>query len=145
MEAAREMTLSQQPIRAGVYGTDDDGFVTFTLSYDGVRQAEVELAPFLSAEGIYCVTPSPLPPSTVLRFKVLLPDGFLFIEGTGVVFWTRVSIAADGRRTRTRYRGRDGERVSVYRPPRGLAEVSRDDVLPRAGHPGRRGPRPSVG
>ena len=61
----------------------------YDLLFGSIRQVQADLAPFLSVEGVFIPTRTPLPHSSVLRFRVMLPDEFALIEGTGVVFWVR--------------------------------------------------------
>lgn len=74
------------PQRPGVPG---DGWVEVDLPFPGVRQFEDEFAPNLATDGLFIPTPDPLPPSTVVRFHVTLPDDFVLLEGTGIVVWAR--------------------------------------------------------
>ena len=67
----------------------DEGWVEVDLPFPGVRQFEEEFAPNLATDGLFIPTPEPLPPSTVVRFHVTLPDDFVLLEGTGVVVWAR--------------------------------------------------------
>ena len=67
----------------------EDGWVEVDLPFPGVRQFEEEFAPNLATDGLFIPTPEPLPPSTVVRFHVTLPDDFVLLEGTGVVVWSR--------------------------------------------------------
>lgn len=76
-------TGSQRPVVPG------DGWVEVDLPFPGVRQFEDEFAPNLATDGLFIPTPDPLPPSTVVRFHVTLPDDFVLLEGTGVVVWAR--------------------------------------------------------
>lgn len=85
------MTDQESPRRIGNLSAGVDGVVDFTLRYDSFHQAEDELGPFLTNDGIFCATGSPLEPSTVVRIRVELPDDVIIIQGTGVVFWTRDS------------------------------------------------------
>jgi uncharacterized protein (TIGR02266 family) len=66
-----------------------DGWVEVELPFPGVRQFEEEFAPNLATDGLFIPTSEPLPPSTVVRVHVTLPDEFVLLEGTGVVVWSR--------------------------------------------------------
>jgi uncharacterized protein (TIGR02266 family) len=73
-----------------------DGWVEVDLPFPGVRQFEEEFAPNLATDGLFIPTPEPLPPSTVVRFHVTLPDEFVLLEGTGIVVWARPPGDASG-------------------------------------------------
>ena len=66
-----------------------DGWVEVELPFPGVRPFEEEFAPNLATDGLFIPTSEPLPPSTVVRVHVTLPDEFVLLEGTGVVVWSR--------------------------------------------------------
>ena len=72
-----------------VRGPGEGGLEEFELAFGSMRELEIRLGPFLSSEGLYIPTEFPLDASTVLRFRVCLPDDFVLIQGTGVVVWTR--------------------------------------------------------
>ena len=74
------------PQRPSVPG---DGWVEVDLPFPGVRQFEDEFAPNLATDGLFIPMRDPLPPSTVVRFHVTLPDNFVLLEGTGIVVWAR--------------------------------------------------------
>ncbi len=61
------------------------------LRYSSLRELKERLLPCLSAEGLFVPCQVPFEPSTVLRFRFLLPDRFVLAEGTGVVVWSRTA------------------------------------------------------
>ncbi len=63
--------------------------VEIDLNFDTLRSFQAEFAPDLCRDGLFIKTAEPLPPSTVVRFRVLLPGEFVLVEGTAVVEWTR--------------------------------------------------------
>jgi hypothetical protein len=67
----------------------NDALPSVDLSFESMRQLQDQYAPFLCLDGIFIATDTPAEPSTVLRFRLKLPDDFVLIEGTGVVVWTR--------------------------------------------------------
>lgn len=69
-------------------GTSHD-LVEIDLNFDTLRTIHAEFAPNLCRDGLFIGTREPLPPSTVVRFRILLPGDFVLAEGTAVVEWTR--------------------------------------------------------
>ena len=63
--------------------------VEIDLDFPSLWRFRAEFAPNLSHDGLFIETDEPLPPSTVVRVRILLPDEFVLVEGTAVVEWTR--------------------------------------------------------
>lgn len=59
------------------------------LEFETLRQFREVMAPRLNYEGFFVATGDPLPKGTPAKFRFLLPDGFILVEGTAVVAWTR--------------------------------------------------------
>jgi hypothetical protein len=59
------------------------------LEFETLRQFREVMAPRLAYEGFFVATNDPLPKGTPARFRFLLPDGFVLVEGTAVVAWAR--------------------------------------------------------
>jgi hypothetical protein len=59
------------------------------LEFETLRQFREVMAPRLNYEGTFVATNDPLPKGTPVRFRFLLPDGFVLVEGTAVVAWAR--------------------------------------------------------
>ena len=59
------------------------------LEFETLRQFREVMAPRLNYEGVFVATNDPLPRGTPVRFRFLLPDGFILVEGTAVVVWAR--------------------------------------------------------
>jgi hypothetical protein len=59
------------------------------LEFETLRQFRELMAPRLNYEGAFVATNDPLPKGTPVRFRFLLPDGFVLVEGTAVVAWAR--------------------------------------------------------
>jgi hypothetical protein len=59
------------------------------LEFETLRQFREVMASRLSYEGFFVATNDPLPKGTPARFRFLLPDGFVLVEGTAVVAWAR--------------------------------------------------------
>ena len=57
------------------------------LEFETLRQFREVMASRLSYEGFFVATDDPLPKGTPARFRFLLPDGFVLVEGTAVVAW----------------------------------------------------------
>jgi hypothetical protein len=60
------------------------------LEFETLRQFRKVMAPRLNYEGFFIATKDPLPKGTPARFRFLLPDGFVLVEGTAVVAWARI-------------------------------------------------------
>jgi hypothetical protein len=63
------------------------------LEFETLRQFREVMAPRLNYEGFFVATDDPLPKGTPAKFRFLLPDGFILVEGTAVVVWTREASA----------------------------------------------------
>jgi Tfp pilus assembly protein PilZ len=63
--------------------------VELDLKYETMRDLQNELAPLLSNDGLFVPWEEPVETDSVVRFRVMLPEEFTLIEGTGVVVWTR--------------------------------------------------------
>jgi hypothetical protein len=59
------------------------------LEFETLRQFREVMAPRLAYEGFFVATNEPLARGTPARFRFLLPDGFVLVEGTAVVAWAR--------------------------------------------------------
>jgi uncharacterized protein (TIGR02266 family) len=66
-----------------------DGVVEYDLSFPSLRAFVSEFAGYLSHDGLFVPADPPDAPSTVVRFRVMLPEAFSLVEGTGVVSWVR--------------------------------------------------------
>lgn len=75
---------------------NEASWVELDLQFPSVRQFEEEFAPNLAYDGIFIPSETPLAPSSVVRFHIKLPDDFVLLEGTGVVFWTRAAGEVEG-------------------------------------------------
>jgi len=62
---------------------------TIDLEFETLRQFREVMASRLNYEGFFVATGDPLPRGTPARFRFLLPDGFVLVEGTAVVAWAR--------------------------------------------------------
>ena len=62
---------------------------TIDLEFETLRQFRESMASRLNYEGFFVATNDPLPKGTPVRFRFLLADGFVLIEGTAVVAWAR--------------------------------------------------------
>jgi hypothetical protein len=59
------------------------------LEFETLRQFREVMASRLNYEGFFVATNDPLPKGTPAKFRFLLPDGFVLVEGTAVVAWAR--------------------------------------------------------
>lgn len=73
-------------VTKGNSGTD---IPVHEISFGSLRELKEFMLPNLSGEGLFLPTDAPAEPSTVLRFRLVLQDGFVLAEGTGVVVWSR--------------------------------------------------------
>ncbi len=69
--------------------TGGDDLVEIDLNFESMRRFQAEFSPNLSKGGIFIDTGEPLNPGSVVRFRVILPEEFVFLEGTAVVEWIR--------------------------------------------------------
>jgi hypothetical protein len=60
------------------------------LEFETLRQFREIMASRLAYEGFFVATNTPLAKGTPARFRFLLPDGFVLVEGTAVVAWRRM-------------------------------------------------------
>jgi hypothetical protein len=77
----------------GQTGGSDGNLKMIDLEFETLRQFREVMAPRLNYEGFFVATNDPLPKGTPAKFRFLLPDGFILVEGTAVVAWTRGSSA----------------------------------------------------
>jgi hypothetical protein len=68
------------------------------LEFETLRQFREVMAPRLNYEAAFVATNDPLPKGTPVRFRFLLPDGFVLVEGTAVVAWARYEDESPDRR-----------------------------------------------
>jgi hypothetical protein len=73
----------------GPPGGDARKIVELDLKYETMRDLQNELAPLLSNDGLFVPWEEPVETDSVVRFRVMLPEEFTLIEGTGVVIWKR--------------------------------------------------------
>ena len=69
--------------------TGGDDLVEIDLNFESMRRFQAEFSPNLSRGGLFIDTGEPLSPGSVVRFRVILPEEFIFLEGTSVVEWIR--------------------------------------------------------
>jgi len=74
---------------AGQTAGSDGNLKIIDLEFETLRQFREVMAPRLNYEGFFVATRDPLPKGTPARFRFLLPDGFILVEGTAVVAWSR--------------------------------------------------------
>ena len=73
---------------SGSSGRRIDDVESVELEFASFRRFQEEYLRYLSTDGLFVASDDPLPPSTVIRFRVRLPEDVILIEGTGVVVWT---------------------------------------------------------
>jgi uncharacterized protein (TIGR02266 family) len=77
--------------------SDEGDLIEIDLNFESMRRFQAEFSPNLSQDGLFIDTGEPLEPGSVVRFRVILPEEFVFLEGTAVVEWRRSAEAvADG-------------------------------------------------
>jgi uncharacterized protein (TIGR02266 family) len=69
----------------------DGELIEIDLDFASMRRFQAEFSPNLSKEGLFIDTAEPLSPGSVVRFRVILPEEFVFLEGTAVVEWIRTA------------------------------------------------------
>ncbi|MEX1311670.1 MAG: PilZ domain-containing protein [Candidatus Sulfomarinibacteraceae bacterium] len=81
----------------GGQSSGNDDLVEIDLNFESMRRFQAEFSPNLSKDGLFIDTGEPLDPGSVVRFRVILPEDFVFLEGTAVVEWRRSAEAiSDG-------------------------------------------------
>ena len=89
--------MSEEIGGAGVQPTSGDDLIEIDLSFESMRRFQAEFSTNLSKDGIFIDTGEPLDPGSVVRFRVILPEEFVLLEGTAIVEWLRgFENAADG-------------------------------------------------
>ena len=73
----------------GGHSSSEDDLIEIDLNFESMRRFQAEFSPNLSKDGIFIDTGEPLSPGSVVRFRVILPEEFIFLEGTAVVEWMR--------------------------------------------------------
>ncbi len=73
-----------------------DDVESVELEFPSFRRFQEEYLRHLSTDGLFVESTDPLPPSTVVRFRVRLPEDVILIEGTGVVIWVREAAGGEG-------------------------------------------------
>lgn len=87
------MTDDQGPI--GGTQSDEGDLIEIDLNFESMRRFQAEFSPNLSRDGLFIDTGEPLSPGSVVRFRVILPEDFVFLEGTSVVEWVRSAEAGN--------------------------------------------------
>ena len=65
------------------------GLKSVDLEFDTLRQFREVMASRLNYDGFFVATNDPVPKGTPVRFRFLLPDDFVLVEGSAVVAWAR--------------------------------------------------------
>jgi len=73
----------------GAQASGDGDLIEIDLNFESMRRFQAEFSPNLSKDGIFIDTGEPLDPGSVVRFRVILPEDFIFLEGTAIVEWCR--------------------------------------------------------
>jgi len=73
----------------GGHPPDDGDLIEIDLNFESMRRFQAEFSSNLSTDGLFIDTGEPLSPGSVVRFRVILPEAFVFLEGTAVVEWQR--------------------------------------------------------
>ncbi len=74
-----------------------DDLIEIDLNFKSMRRFQAEFSQNLATDGLFIDTAEPLDPGAVVRFRVVLPEDFVFLEGTAVVEWVRRPEDAGGR------------------------------------------------
>jgi uncharacterized protein (TIGR02266 family) len=83
------MTNDTSELNGGPSSGDD--VVEIDLNFESMRRFQAEFSPNLCRDGLFIDTAEPLDPGSVIRFRVVLPEDFIFLEGTAVVEWIRAA------------------------------------------------------
>ncbi|HSL18989.1 MAG TPA: PilZ domain-containing protein, partial [Methylomirabilota bacterium] len=89
--------MTNEPTLGTANGWTNGELIEIDLNFASMRQFQAQFSPNLSKDGLFIDTGEPLSPGSVVRFRVILPEDFVFLEGTAVVEWVRPAEAlADG-------------------------------------------------
>jgi uncharacterized protein (TIGR02266 family) len=73
----------------GGQSSGGDDLIEIDLNFESMRRFQGEFSQNLSKDGLFIDTGEPLSPGSVIRFRVILPEDFVFLEGTTVIEWIR--------------------------------------------------------
>ena len=73
----------------GGHSSGGDDLIEIDLNFESMRRFQAEFSQNLSKDGLFIDTGEPLSPGSVIRFRVILPEDFVFLEGTTVIEWIR--------------------------------------------------------
>jgi len=73
----------------GGQSSGGDNLIEIDLNFESMRRFQGEFSQNLSKDGLFIDTGEPLSPGSVIRFRVILPEDFVFLEGTTVIEWIR--------------------------------------------------------
>jgi uncharacterized protein (TIGR02266 family) len=77
-------------------GPAEEEVVEIDLAFASMRRFRAEFSQNLAIDGLFIDTGEPLSPGSVVRFRVVLPEDFVYVEGTAVVEWSRAPDSAGG-------------------------------------------------
>ena len=60
---------------------------TIDLEFETIRRFREDMAPYLNYDGCFARSKTPLARNTEVRFRFLLPEGFVLAQGNAVVAW----------------------------------------------------------
>ncbi|HSN56289.1 MAG TPA: PilZ domain-containing protein [Candidatus Sulfomarinibacteraceae bacterium] len=81
--------MTNEPTLGTENGWTNGELIEIDLNFASMRQFQAQFSPNLSKDGLFIDTGEPLSPGSVVRFRVILPEDFVFLEGTAVVEWVR--------------------------------------------------------
>ncbi len=70
-------------------GPAHEDLIEIDLNFASMRRFQAEFSQNLAPDGLFIDTAEPLGPGSVVRFRVVLPEDFVFLEGTAVVEWAQ--------------------------------------------------------
>ncbi len=82
------MTDEYNPFTPGEEAAPAAELTTIDLKFETVRRFREDMAPYLNYDGCFARSKSPLARNTEVRFRFLLPEGFVLAQGNAVVAWT---------------------------------------------------------
>ena len=79
------MTSEREKNGSDRTGDPVDHRVTVDLEFTTLREFREEMAPYLNHGGLFIKTDKPYARGTAVRFRFVMPEGFVLAQGTGVV------------------------------------------------------------